>query len=224
MAYRSYAEFARTEGAKDLAPRKRRGQMLREKGQALLADAKGRGSALLTDAKGRGSALLAEARSKAEPYAEKAADYINPKRKALREALSAELSTKKRQSDRKKKAAMIAGGIAGAGAIGLAAARYGGDALTLQRNVINKAKYGNMNPGDKKATDAVMESVRQQKRAKMVANVKNRVSNQQLETGLSNLKRGLQGRPGKIGGGILGAGLTAAGVMAYLKNKKKKGG
>jgi hypothetical protein len=185
MQFKNYADFARTKGAKDEGPRKRRGEALRE----------------------RGRSFLNSARERIEPYSEKAVDYINPKRKALREALATELTTKKRQSDRKKKAAMIAGGVAGAGATGLAAARYGND--FLKRRSLKRNMPFEMGQSYGKTSNLLKRDIKQavsgaRSKARQIGNI-------------------VKGNPRKVGGGILGAGLTAAGVLAYLKNKKKKG-
>jgi len=196
MQFKNYADFARTKGAKDDGPRKRRGEALRE----------------------RGRSFLNSARERIEPYSEKAVDYINPKRKALREALATELTTKKRQSDRKKQ--ILAGGVVAAGSLATGVA--GGRAYLKNKDSILKGIGGLKNRFSNQQLETMSRSTGR-KVSNAVGGLKNRFSNQQLETGLSKMKRGLKGRPGKIGGGILGAGLTAAGVLAYLKNKKKKG-
>ncbi len=191
MQFKNYADFARTKGAKDEGPRKRRGEALRE----------------------RGRSFLNSARAGTEPYLEKAVDYINPKRVALRNALNNELTTKKRQSDLKKKLAVVGGT---AGAISLAGLSY------TNRDRIRKGIGGLKNRFSNQQLETMSRSTGR-KVSNAVGGLRNRLSNQQLETGLNKMKRGLKGRPSKIGGGILGAGLTAAGVLAYLKNKKKKG-
>lgn len=197
MPYKSYAEFARTKGAKDKGQRKSRAKELYD-------------SAVSRASTGLRNAYVGAVDSAAGAYARGKYGQVKEGTRSRANDLYArgKISAQALRDRANNNRGAIAGGVAGAAALG-AGARYGGAALAYRR-------AGQMQPLDKVMKKGGSQA---QRAAKTLS-----------EGGaLGKLGRDA-GRifgtttKGRIlrGGGLIGAAGGTAAVMKYLKNRKKR--